>query len=124
MREPQASLFGFEIWGLGTILYAGTASGDFVYGHDGQNEPAINSSLRINPDSRDAFIALASGNRSLATYLGFEWVFWQTGGPDFLGLGYVTDRGIRIALIGLVAIWLLAALLCLLSYRRRRAIAS
>ncbi|MEZ5550823.1 MAG: serine hydrolase domain-containing protein [Pseudomonadales bacterium] len=119
MRAPQASLFGFEIWGLGTILYAGTGSGDFVYGHDGQNEPAINSSLRINPASRDAFIALASGNRSLATYLGFEWVFWQTGKPDFLGLGYVTDSSIRIALVGLGVIWLLAAVLRWISYRRR-----
>ena len=28
MRRPNAALFGFDIWGLGTILYARTASGD------------------------------------------------------------------------------------------------
>lgn len=121
MRQPEASLYGFEIWGLGTILYAGTDSGDYVYGHDGQNEPAINSSLRINPDSRDGFIALASGNRSLATYLGFEWVYWQTGNADFLGIGYLIDPGIRVAFSGLGLIWLLAVILCVMIYRRPRA---
>ncbi len=108
MREPNAALFGFDIWGLGTILYAPTESGDYVYGHDGQNEPAINSAVRINPDTGDAIIVLVSGNQSLATLLGFEWVFWQTGVPDFLGFGYVIERGVRIAMIGGVLILLMA----------------
>ena len=45
MREPLAISLGAPIWGLGTMLYAPTASGDFVFGHDGANEPAINLSL-------------------------------------------------------------------------------
>ncbi len=110
MREPNATLFGFDIWGLGTILYAPTESGDYVYGHDGQNEPAINAAVRINPDNGDAIIVLASGNRSLATMLGFEWVFWQTGVPDFLGLGYVIEGGLRVTMFGAILILILATL--------------
>lgn len=41
MRQPHGRKFGAEIWGLGVMLYAPTASGDFVFGHDGSNEPAI-----------------------------------------------------------------------------------
>ncbi len=104
MREPQASIFGIDAWGLGTILYAPTSSGDYVFGHDGQNDPALNAAVRINPDSGDAIIVLGSGNPSLATYLGFEWVFWQTGVPDVLGIGFVTDRGLQIFGFGAVLI--------------------
>ena len=47
MREPHGFL---RIWnlGLGTILYVKASHGDFVFGHDGANDPAINSSA-INP---------------------------------------------------------------------------
>ncbi len=82
MRQPHASAFGIDIWGLGSILYAPTQNGDVVFGHDGANDPAINSALRLNPDTGDAIIALSNGHPSLATTLGFEWVLWQTGYPD------------------------------------------
>ncbi len=38
-------------WGEGTILYSATKGGDFLFGHDGGNDPAINSTARINPES-------------------------------------------------------------------------
>ncbi len=117
MRIPQAKVFGIDAWGAGTILYAPTASGDYVYGHDGQNDPAINAAVRINPDSGDAIIVFASGNPSLATYIGFEWVFWQTGLPDFLGIGYITDRGIQIFGFGSVVI---VAGISFAAWRRKR----
>ena len=110
MREPLASTFGFYIWGLGTILYAPTESGDYVYGHDGQNDPAINSAIRINPDTGDAIIVFASGNLSLATRIGFEWVFWQTGVPDFLGFGYVIAEAKCLMIYGSVVMLILIAL--------------
>lgn len=119
MRTPQAALYGFEIWGLGTILYAKAESGDFVYGHDGQNEPAINAAVRINPDTGDAIIVLASGNKSLATKLGFEWVYWQTGIADSLGVGYVIDNAFRVATVGLLLLWVLAALFAIHVYRHK-----
>jgi len=119
MRDPTGTLYGFDIWGLGTILYVETASGDFVYGHDGQNEPAINAAVRINPDTGDAIVVLASGNKSLATKLGFEWVFWQTGTPDFLGFGYIIKDGVRLMIFGSISILILAALFGWRSRRRR-----
>ncbi len=75
---------GVDIWGLGTVLYAPTDHGGHIFGHDGANEPAISATVRINPKTEDAIIVLATGSRALASQLGAEWVFWQTGLPDIL----------------------------------------
>ncbi len=107
MRDPQASILGFEIWGLGTMLYAPTATGDFVFGHGGQNDPAINTEARVNPDTGDGIVVLVSGSQSLATILGFHWVFWQTGLPDFLGVEPEIRRAMTAILAGAAAILIL-----------------
>ena len=84
MRQPHAAQFGADIWGLGTMLFAPNDEGDFVIGHDGKNEPAINSAVRLNPATGDGIVVLETGNLLLATTLAGEWVFWQTGTLDFL----------------------------------------
>lgn len=114
MRQPHARQFGLDIWGLGVALYAPTASGAFVYGHDGANTPAINSALRINPDNGDAVIVLVTGHPSLATAIGSEWTLWQTGVVDFLSI----DRAVRSAIVP----WLLglATMAALWRWRTRR----
>ena len=84
MRTAEATSMGVDIWGLGTVLYAPTDAGGAVFGHDGTNEPAISATVRINPKTEDAIIVLATGSRGLASQLGAEWVFWQTGLPDIL----------------------------------------
>lgn len=101
MREPHGKLYGADIWGLGTMLYAPTAADTFVFGHDGQNDPAINAAVRINPDNGDAIVVLTSGGRLLATRLASEWTYWQTGGPDFLVIG----TALREAVAPLCAGW-------------------
>ena len=101
MRAPHGSQFGADIWGLGTMLYAPTAGDAFVYGHDGQNEPAINAAVRINPDNGDAIVVLTSGGRILATRLASEWTYWQTGGPDFLVIGTAIREAVGTAVRGL-----------------------
>ncbi|MFT5927322.1 MAG: CubicO group peptidase (beta-lactamase class C family) [Candidatus Azotimanducaceae bacterium] len=110
MRAPQASLFGVPIWGLGTILYAENETAEFVFGHSGQNEPAINSEARINPSNGNGIIVLVNGAPSLATRLGNLWTIWQTGRPDFLSLGAEFQRampwfGTGVLLILLAAIF-------------------
>jgi len=84
MRTAEAISLGADIWGLGTVLYAPTKHGSTIFGHDGANEPAISATVRINPNTEDAIIVLATGSRALASQLGAEWVFWQTGLPDIL----------------------------------------
>ena len=95
MREPHGFILGAGIWGLGTILYAPTPGGDYVFGHDGANDPAINSTVRLNPDTADAIVLLVSGHPTLASNIGSEWVLWQTGYPDFLS----TEKALRSALL-------------------------
>jgi hypothetical protein len=101
------------------MLYAPTASGDFVFGHDGSNAPAINTSVRINPDNGDAIIALVNGSPTLASAIGYEWTLWQTGSPDFLMIDKVIASAIVPLLIGLVTI--VAAAVFTVVRRRRRA---
>ncbi|MEJ2258568.1 MAG: hypothetical protein P8X98_16565 [Woeseiaceae bacterium] len=64
------------------MLYAPTPAGDFVFGHDGANDPSINSAVRINQDHGDALVALSTGPAYSASRIGYEWVLWQTGCPD------------------------------------------
>ncbi len=119
MRQAHAKSQGIEIWGLGTMLYAPTATGNFVFGHDGANEPAINASVRVNPDTRDGIVVLETGNRALASQVASEWVFWQTGLPDFLSIPGEIRRTVPV-LIGGACVILLAAVFI----ARRRQVAS
>jgi CubicO group peptidase (beta-lactamase class C family) len=119
MRQPHGRKLGLDIWGLGVALYAPTASDAYVYGHDGSNTPAINTSMRINPDNGDAIIVLVTGHPSLATAIAGEWTLWQTGVVDFLSV----ERAIRSALVPwLVGLALMAALWAWRVTRRRRAL--
>jgi len=113
MRQPHGQMFGTDIWGLGVMLYAPTTSGDYVFGHDGSNEPAINAALRINPDNKDAIIVLVTGNPTLATAIAFEWTLWQTGVPDFLMLDRVMESALMPFLLGLLFIMVMSGLLAI-----------
>lgn len=120
MRAPHGFALGQGIWGLGTILYAPTAGGGFVFGHDGGNEPALNATARINPDTGDGLIVLVSGHARLATEIGFHWVFWQTGEPDF----FHAESEVRRVMPAVLAGWgviLVAAVIVALTGGRRRA---
>ena len=118
MRQPHARKLGLDIWGLGVALYAPTASGAYVYGHDGANAPAINTSMRINPDNGDAVIVLVTGHPTLATAIGSEWTLWQVGVVDFLSI----KRAVRSAFVPwLVGLATMAVLWGWWVVRRRRA---
>ena len=99
MREPHAAQFGADIWGLGTMLYAPNGRGDFIIGHDGDNEPAINTAVRLDPARGDGIVVLETGGDLPATRLASEWVYWKTGKVD--ALLFVMQAGTMI-------IWMLA----------------
>jgi hypothetical protein len=118
MREPHARKSGIDIWGLGVMLFAPTKGGAYVYGHDGANTPAINTTVRINPDNGDAIIVLVTGNPTLASRLGYEWTLWQTGVSDFL----MVEKALRSAIVPwLVGMLGIAALIALRGWRSRHA---
>ncbi|MEQ1832161.1 MAG: serine hydrolase domain-containing protein [Candidatus Eisenbacteria bacterium] len=113
MRTAEASSMGVDIWGLGTVLYAPTKQGGVIFGHDGTNQPAISATVRINPSTGDAVIVLATGSSALASQLGAEWVFWQTGLPDILTIPTEIRRvmpllgggACGIVLVAFVPVW-------------------
>ena len=115
MRRPHGFVMGSAIWGLGTILYAPSSNGDYVFGHDGANHPAINSTVRLNPETSDGIVLLVSGHPSLASNVGSEWVLWQTGYPDFLQ----TERVFKSAVVPILTGGLVVILAGYLWSRRR-----
>jgi CubicO group peptidase (beta-lactamase class C family) len=119
MQEPHASQLGQKIWGLGTMLYAPNGAGAFVVGHDGNNEPAINTAVRLNPATGNGIVILETGNPLLATRLAGEWVFWETGNLDFLTVTMEAKRMFTVIATGWVVI-LVGALVVTWRGRRTR----
>jgi CubicO group peptidase (beta-lactamase class C family) len=119
MWRPHASQFGQDIWGLGTILYAENNQGGFVVGHDGRNQPAINTAARLDPATGNGIVVLETGNPLLATTVAGEWVFWETGNVDLLTLTAGAPQMFRTVAYGTLAI-ALAALLAAWRLRRHR----
>ena len=118
MRKPHGHSMGADIWGLGTMLFAPNGDNDFVIGHDGSNEPAINTAVRLNPASGDGIVILETGNELLATTLAGDWVFWQTGTIDVLKFTMVADTMISIIVAGWVVMILSVSIIF---WRRTRA---
>lgn len=104
MRVPHGRELGADIWGLGTMLYALNGNGDFIIGHDGNNEPAINTAVRLDPDTGDGIVVLETGAPILATKLAGEWVFWKTGNVDFLLFSMLIEAMFTWILVGSIVI--------------------
>ncbi|MEO8114341.1 MAG: serine hydrolase domain-containing protein [Phenylobacterium sp.] len=119
MRQPHSYQYGAEIWGLGLMLYAPNNAGGFIVGHDGNNEPAINTAARFDPASGDGVVVLETGAPLLATRLAGEWVFWRTGHVDTLMVVMGARRTLTILAAGWIVIILLGVL-CGWRFRRRR----
>jgi CubicO group peptidase (beta-lactamase class C family) len=120
MWRPHASRFGEDIWGLGTILYAGNGQGGFVVGHDGNNAPAINTAARLNPATGDGIVLLETGQPLLATQVSGEWVFWETDTVDLLAFTIAIPGMLRLIGLGSLAIVVAVPLIAWLIRRRRR----
>jgi CubicO group peptidase (beta-lactamase class C family) len=120
MRQPHASQMGVDVWGLGTILYAPNKEGGFVIGHDGKDEPAINSAVRLNPDTGNGIVVLETGNELLATEIGGQWVFWETGTIGLLMFMTIVGGMIKVIIGGGIFILLCALMIGWRMTRRRR----
>jgi CubicO group peptidase (beta-lactamase class C family) len=113
MREPHGYKMGMAIWGQGVMLHSPNGEGDYVFGHDGANDPSINASVRIDPASGDGIVALSTGPAYLASRIAYQWGLWKTGYPDFIQSGLAIDSAIRPIQIGILLIAALAIVLLL-----------
>lgn len=100
MRQPLAKLYGIPIWGPGNALFAPNGTGGFIVGHDGNNAPGINTTARIDPDTGDGIIVLSSGNPTLASEIGGDWVYWKTGVVDLITINHELGRTLTILAVG------------------------
>lgn len=74
MRQPHAQYWGVDHFGLGVFLYSTGRSGKPIFGHDGGNSPAVNTTIRVEPATGDALIVLSTGGDRLASRLGAAWL--------------------------------------------------
>lgn len=77
MMQPQPG--AHQDWGLGHTLYVANGIDEYAVGHDGGNLPALGHTVRINPATGNGIVLLISGNLELASQLGDDWVYWETG---------------------------------------------
>ena len=108
MMRPQPGTDNIRGWGLGHILYVENDVGGYVVGHDGGNSPALGHTLRVNPATGNGIVLMISGNLSLASQLGDDWVYWETGKVSFFArmriLGNRLLPGLVAIVIGAIAI--------------------
>jgi len=83
---PNAFALGRGVEGLGATIYGKTGNGNYIIGHEGGNRPAINNTVRLNTETNDAVIIFETGNYQLASTLGSEWLFWNSGIVDLFML--------------------------------------
>lgn len=121
MRSPHAEQMGVDIWGLGVMLYASNNQNDFIIGHDGNNEPAINTAVRMDPSTGNGIVVLETGHSLMGTQLAGEWVFWQTGNVDFLDFSMGMGTMLLSILIGILLILLIGLVLAWRLFKRRKA---
>jgi len=114
MRAPSSNIYGIPVWGLGNTLYAPNGRGGFVVGHDGNNAPAINTTVRTDPANGDGIVVLSSGNATLASEIGGDWVYWHGGVVDFLDINRDLGRTLTVLTVGIGFI-----LLGMIYYRSR-----
>ena len=122
MGEPHALEMGLPIWGLGAIIYGPNDEGGFIIGHDGSDEPAINSAARFDPASGDGIIILETGNELLATELAGDWIYWKTGRIDILTFTTIAEKMFLTIIIGMAVILLISLIIgtrSILRWRRR-----
>ncbi|MDX2271366.1 MAG: serine hydrolase domain-containing protein [Cyanobacteriota bacterium] len=77
MIQPQPG--AHQDWGLGHTLYVANGIDEYAVGHDGGNLPALGHTVRVNPATGNGIVLLISGNLELASQLGDDWVYWETG---------------------------------------------
>ncbi len=77
MMTPQPG--AHQDWGLGHALYVANGADGYVVGHDGANIPALGHTVRINPATGNGLVLMISGNLHLASALGDDWIYWETG---------------------------------------------
>lgn len=119
LSTPMATVMGAPIWGQGAMLYAPLPDDRFVIGHDGNNDPAINTSIRINPVTGDGYIALMSGHKTLASEIGFEWVLWQSGKPDFIFFDRALTSSVVPTMVGSLG-WIILLVVYFMSKKRAK----
>lgn len=116
LENPQAFKFGVPVWGLGVTLFAPAGQGRFVFGHDGVNIPAISTTARLNPVSRDGLVVLSSGDAGLAQRIGAAWTYWQTGRLDIAAL----SQNLPSLLMRTCFIWLILVIAALAVFYLQR----
>jgi len=120
MRQVEAETLGAPIYGLGTFLFTELEEGEYIIGHDGKNNPPINTAFRYNPVTNDGIIILTTGSTDFATRIASDWVFLHTGKIDALLFIMQQEKMIGTMIIGLCVILILIVFLAFVRSKRHK----
>ena len=120
MWQAEAKSLGANIYGLGTFLYTEIENGEYIIGHDGKNNPPINSAFRYNPITNSGIVILTTGSNDFATRIACDWVFVKTGKIDALLFLMQLDKMMQIMVFGSIVILALMLLIVLLKRNPQR----
>jgi len=104
MSEANTFINDIGIYGLGPYLYSQNDQNSKIIGHDGSGNNAINTSARINLQSKDGIIILETGNHNIASNLADEWMFWKAGIADYVVMTRNKSYLLKMLIIGYLVI--------------------
>lgn len=110
MSESTTFINNIGVYGLGPHLYSQNDENSLIIGHDGSGD-ALNTSARIDLQSRNGIIILERGNQNLASNLADEWMFWKAGIADFVVMQRNLPFLFKLFLIGALLITALSILI-------------
>lgn len=86
MQTPHAWRFSVPVYGLGNVLFLTTKAGSHIIGHDGENAPAVQTTVRFDSETGDGIVILATGTPGLVKDIASAWVYWKTGYVDIVAM--------------------------------------
>ncbi len=105
MTQPESFVNGMGFYGMGPRLFSQNDLKSNVIGHDGFSlRPLINTSVRVDLNSKNGIIILEMGNYNIATALADEWLYWKTDIADYVVIMRNKTRLISIFSIGCLLI--------------------
>lgn len=104
MSQAESFINSTGVYGLGPHLYSQNITNSTIIGHDGSGNNAINTSARIDLESKNGIIILETGNYSIASELADEWIFWKAGIADYVVMQRNKSFILTILIIGYLVI--------------------
>ena len=95
-----------KIYGLGPHLYSQDDTQSNIIGHDGSGNNALNTAARIDLESKNGIIILATGHHHISSSLADEWMYMKAGIADYVVMQRNIPYLLKLLILGYLLILL------------------